>query len=74
MKRRKMWVKGRAVRRAKGWAIGWGVAVMLGLSACNSISFFPQAAAEKAADRVIDDIHPDNAKGETAKALEANKP
>jgi hypothetical protein len=34
---------------------------LVGLAACSSISFFPKATAQKAADKLIDDIWPTSA-------------
>ena len=50
------------------------MAGLLGLTGCNSISFFPQGAAERAADRVIDEIHPNSVRGVPTKANEPEVP
>jgi hypothetical protein len=41
----------------KHWMIGLGVATAIALPACVTINiYFPAAAAEKAADKIIDEV------------------
>ena len=47
-------------RIGKTWVVALAVGTLIGLAGCNAISFFPHDAAEKAADKVIDDIFPVN--------------
>jgi len=51
-------VKMTGMRINKRWMVALLVAVLSGASGCNTISFFPYKAAEKAADKVLDDILP----------------
>ena len=48
------------MRIGKTWLVALAVGTLIGLAGCNAISFFPHDAAEKAADKVIDDIFPVN--------------
>ncbi|MBL0124754.1 MAG: hypothetical protein IPP88_19250 [Betaproteobacteria bacterium] len=40
----------------KMWMAALAIGVVVGITGCNVISFFPQKTAEKAADKVLDDI------------------
>jgi hypothetical protein len=44
--------------RISAWLL---MATFLSVAGCSSISFFPKATAQKAADKVIDDIWPASA-------------
>ena len=44
----------------KKWWVALLLGALLGLGGCNAVSFFPYKAAEKAADKVLDDILPGN--------------
>jgi ABC-type glycerol-3-phosphate transport system substrate-binding protein len=51
------------------------LAALAGLAGCSAISFFPYAAAEKAADRVLDEITSANgAPEESPKPVEPKNP
>jgi hypothetical protein len=42
----------------KTWIVILVLGALSGAAGCNTISFFPHGAAEKAADKVLDDILP----------------
>ena len=46
------------LHRIKGLILNLILSGALPLSACTSISFFPQLSAQRAADKVIEDIWP----------------
>ena len=55
------------------WIAAFVLAALPGMSGCSVISFFPSRAAEKAADKVIDDFLPDNRVQEAAAKLSESK-
>lgn len=62
------------MRINKGWMVVLMLVTLLGDAGCSAISFFPHKAAEKAADRVLDDILPGDATHtDAAKPTEAKK-
>jgi hypothetical protein len=55
----------------------WGAALMLlallAVAGCSAIGFFPQKAAEKAADKVLDDMLPGDGVADNAAQPSAPK-
>lgn len=63
------------MRIYKSWMAALVLVMQLGMSGCSMIVFFPQKAAEKAADKVLDDILPgDSAQETAAKPSEPKQP
>ena len=48
------------MRICKTWIVALALGALVSVAGCNAISFFPHDTAEKAADKVIDDILPVN--------------
>lgn len=45
---------------SRTWWVALLAGALLGLAGCNTISFFPGKAAERAVDKVLDDMLPGN--------------
>lgn len=67
-------VKIPGMRINKTWMVAVMLAAQLGVAGCSVISFFPHKAAEKAADKVLDDILPGNGTHGNDSRDEAAKP
>ena len=68
------------MRISKTWMAALMLAALSGAAGCSVIGFFPQKAAEKAADIVLDDVFPGNGTNDidlqdgAAKPSEPKKP
>ena len=68
-------VKIPGMRIDRTWIVALVLGALLVMAGCNAISFFPHEAAEKAADKVLDDIFPgESAQKQLVKPIEPTTP